>query len=168
MKDYKTVHLVLLRPKKAQASFEELRRILAWPKARGVPSPNPAGSGLILGRPIQNDGVLCEIDDDDITEARSLFEVEIVKTKEIPLVKWFWFSFADDDDFLGGLMIEGKDSNDALANSLKRNLNPGGNAKATQLINCKGPDDFCPLRPNKFYSKYELEDMEGIEGLTSW
>lgn len=168
MKGYKTVHLVLLRPKQGQASFRELRRILAWPKARSVPAPNPEGDSLVLGRPIQDDGVLCEVDDADLAEACSLFEVEIVRTKEASLVKWFWFSFADDDDFRGGLMIEGKDSNDALANSLKRNLNPGGNAKSFELLNCKGPDDFCPLQPNKLYSKYDLEGMDGIEGLTPW
>ena len=168
MKTHKTVHLVMLKPKPGQTSFEELRLILAWPKARGVPSPKPSGDGLILGRPILKNGVLCEIDDDDIAEARSLFVVEIRGTKEVSLIQWFWFSFADDEDFLGGLMIDGRDSDDALANTMKRNLNPGGDAKSFQLLNCKGPDDFCPLRPNKFYSKYELEGMKGIEGITPW
>jgi hypothetical protein len=46
---------------------------------------------------------------------------------------WFYFSFADDDGFLGGLYIDGVDLEHALSRSHEIRANPGGEIMTFEL-----------------------------------
>lgn len=41
---------------------------------------------------------------------------------------WFYISFADDDGFLGGVYVEGRNEAEALLRSHALGINPGGEA----------------------------------------
>lgn len=68
------VHLAMLNP---GDSMEGMRRLLKWGKLRDV--PNRDGSGQ--SRQLFAEGMLCEIDDADLEEARSFCSVEILASK---------------------------------------------------------------------------------------
>ena len=74
-----TVHLVTLKPDDA---FQGMRRLLKWDKVRGVPDPATPGEAMV--RQLLSDGMLCEIDGEDLEEARSFCTVTVLGTKEIP------------------------------------------------------------------------------------
>lgn len=42
------------------------------------------------------------------------------------MIPWFYLSFATDDEFLGGLYVEGADGEHALVTASILGLNPGG------------------------------------------
>jgi hypothetical protein len=48
-------------------------------------------------------------------------------------MQWFYFSFADDDGFLGGLYIDGVDLEHALRRSHELGQNPGGEVKTLEI-----------------------------------
>ena len=67
----KIVHLVLIKPK---AGLEARRALLKWNKARGIPEL----SGELRSRQLLKSGMACEIDAEDLDEARTMGEVEII------------------------------------------------------------------------------------------
>ena len=71
----KTVHFVVLKP---HGPIDGMRRLLKWKATRGVPLPN----GSVV-RELLESGMLGEIDDADLEEARTFCRVEVVSTKEV-------------------------------------------------------------------------------------
>lgn len=67
------VHLVTLSPRER---FAGMRRLLKWKSLRAVPD----GEGG-RARHVLRDGMLCEIDDGDLEEARSFCDVTIHASK---------------------------------------------------------------------------------------
>lgn len=76
----KKLHLITIEPhEEAPDQIEARRQILKWPKARGVPdSKNPN----FFARILLSQGMVCEIDADDLKEAETLGKVTIIGTKE--------------------------------------------------------------------------------------
>ena len=74
------VHLVTIAPNDTPNFIESARRILNWNKARGV--PGSVGPGQIFMRRLLMEGMLCEIDDSNLEEARALGTVTIHGTKD--------------------------------------------------------------------------------------
>lgn len=72
-----TAHLVQIDS--IGKGLEGRRALLRWKKARGVPEPDapdgPRSKKLLAG------GMVCEIDAEDLEEARTFGEVQIIATK---------------------------------------------------------------------------------------
>ena len=86
----------------------------------------------------------------------------VVQEDPEPVMKWFWFSFLRDPDvFIGGLIVDGESFTDAHRNTHRRGINPGGEVKAMELVDCNGPDDLSPYVPYRLYTKAEMESIDG-------
>ena len=71
-------HLVSLNP--IDKSIAGRRRLLKWEKPRAVPAPGrgPPAKQVFAG------GMVCELDDADLDEARSFCDVEILASQGSP------------------------------------------------------------------------------------
>ena len=66
----------------------------------------------------------------------------------------WWLSFADEDGFLGGVLIRADSFIDAVSKSHELKLNPGGEVQGVQLPGDADPPDH---ELNRLYAKADLE-----------
>ncbi len=57
---------------------------------------------------------------------------------------WFYLSFATDDEFLGGVYVQGFTDTDALFNATARKLNPGGEVAMWGPLSSEDLDENVP------------------------
>jgi hypothetical protein len=81
----------------------------------------------------------------------------LAEEKDLP-TKWWYISFADDDGFLGGVVIKGKGFTSAIMASHRLGINPGGEAMGIEI-----PPDHEPPESavGRLLSRAEVESFFG-------
>ena len=71
---------------------------------------------------------------------------------------WFWLSFADK----GGCVIAGTDPQDAIAESWRLEINPGGEVLVFSGPLVTEPNALHNIPPNQLHSVERLQEMGGV------
>jgi len=77
-----------------------------------------------------------------------------------PLRSWWWLSFAIEAGWQGGAFVEASDFLSAISAAHRCGCNSGGEVRAVELGRAPA-SKLLPLEPYRFYTKDELEVLDG-------
>ena len=93
---------------------------------------------------------------------------DMVSIPGLPLVSptgWWWLILADDDGFLGCVVIEGSTQRDAVQAATRLDINPGGECLG---VPCRSINTTPESWRNRLLTWSECDELDRVLGATRW